>query len=134
MSTRYEHNPENGWPKSNGMTVPDGYFENFTRRMMQQLPDRERESESTSRPRRKLWLTIKPYVYMAAMFAGIYLMLNIFTLTTGLRDDQSAAATGGSLLAEVVNTGTSSYVDEYISMSDYDLYNDLYEAGYEIPE
>ncbi len=133
MSTAYEHNPENGWPKSNGMTVPDGYFEDFTRRMMQQLPDRERETES-ERPRRKLWLTLRPYVYMAAMFAGIYLMLNIFTLTTGLRGDKNAAASEGTLLAEVVNTGTSSYVDEYISMSNYDLYNDLYEAGYEIPE
>lgn len=124
-----KHNPEEGWPKTNGMTVPDGYFEDFARRMMECIPDEPVRKPEIIKP--SLWQRVRPYVYMAAMFAGIYLMLNIFTLTTGIRGPKSEASVN-TMFAEVVNTGTQSYVDDYISVSDYDLFNELYESGYEI--
>jgi len=126
--------PEKGWPKSNGMTVPEGYFDDFARRMMARIPD---EVPAATEPKRTTWQIIRPYVYMAAMFAGVYLLMNIFTLTAGLRGQQ--AETQAPVLAELVNTGTASYVDDYLSMSDLgssddELYDELYEAGYEFPE
>lgn len=131
MNEKSQHNPEAGWPRSNGMRVPEGYFDDFRERMMAKIPT-EVPAEAPA-PRRTLWMKVRPYVYMAAMFAGIYLMLNIFTLGAGLRG-QAKDDARSALLADVVNSGTMSYVDEYISMSDYDLYDDLYEAGYEVPE
>lgn len=131
MSTPDNKQSEYGWPKTNGMTVPEGYFEDFARRMMDRIPA---EVAPTVEVRRTVWQKIRPYVYMAAMFAGIYLMLNIFSLATGMRDAVAPRQPSGALLAEVVNSGTVTYVDDYLTVSDIDLYNDLYESGYEIPE
>ncbi|MCM1310732.1 MAG: hypothetical protein NC301_06885 [Bacteroides sp.] len=119
-----------GWPRNDGRTVPEGYFEDFNRRMLQRLP---MEVSAVTEPKRTVWQKIRPYVYMAAMFAGVYLMMNIFTLTTGIRNVAQGQDTS-SLLAELVTTGNSNYVDEYVSMSDPYLYDDLYELGIEIPE
>lgn len=131
MSDISKHNPKAALPKNNGMTVPEGYFDDFRKRMMDRIPAEVPAVASV--PRKTLWMKVRPYVYMAAMFAGIYLMLNIFTLTTGLRGEKTDTASV-PLLAEVVNTSTTSYVDDYISVTDYDLYDQLYEAGFEIPE
>lgn len=58
-----------------GLTVPDGYFEELNARIMSNLPsypEAPRHVEMTS------WQRVKPYVYLAAMFAGIWLMMNMF--------------------------------------------------------
>lgn len=113
------------FPKSNGMTVPEGYFSDFQRRMMEALP--ELPAAEVPKPRSK-WQIIRPYVYMAAMFAGIYLMLNIFSLTGGFSRNEQPQ------YAEVVNEQTLAYVNDYVSLTDIDLYDDLYEAGITLPE
>lgn len=68
---------------SAGMSVPDGYFEDFAQAIMSKLPYREELEnpaavEEAERPR-TLWQKARPYVYMAAMFAGVWCMLQIFT-------------------------------------------------------
>lgn len=118
------------WPKGDGRTVPEGYFDDFARRMMEKLPE---QAVPEMKPRRSTWQIIRPYVYMAAMFAGVYLLMNIFTLTTGVRNAVSSPDSS-SLLAELVNPSTSSYVEEYLNVSDPFLYDDLFEAGFEIPD
>ncbi|MDE6310971.1 MAG: hypothetical protein K2L96_04040 [Muribaculaceae bacterium] len=70
-----------------GMTVPEGYFAEFTRRMAASLPERPelehpREQAALERAQRSLWQRVRPYAYMAAMFAGIWLMLQVFTLVS----------------------------------------------------
>ncbi len=112
-------------PKSNGMTVPEGYFDDFQRRMMERLPAEVPVAEPAVRSK---WQMLRPYVYLAAMFAGIYLLMNIFTLTGGLTQ------TAVPQFADVVNDQTLAYVDEYISYNDIDLYDDIYEAGLSLPE
>lgn len=67
------------------------------------------------------------------MFAGVYLMMNIFTLTAGLRNAAESSDASG-LMAELMAPGATAYVDEYVAMSDSYFYDDLYEAGIEIPE
>ena len=55
--------------------VPEGYFESFTSRMLEQLP----EYPAKPAPRQlSRWQRIKPYVYLAAMFAGIWCMMQVF--------------------------------------------------------
>lgn len=56
-------------------SVPEGYFESFKGRMMSSLP------EYPEKPRKKeltAWQRVKPYVYLAAMFAGVWCMMQIF--------------------------------------------------------
>ena len=55
--------------------TPEGYFENFTNGIMSQLPDVVREDSSISV---NWWQRMRPWVYMAAMFTGIALMIRIF--------------------------------------------------------
>lgn len=55
--------------------IPDGYFDSFTDRMMDKLPERTFEEESGKVV--SLWDRVKPLVYLAAMFAGIALMFGI---------------------------------------------------------
>lgn len=56
-------------------TVPEGYFKSFKERMMESLPE---YPEKPKKPDLTLWQRIKPYVYLAAMFAGIWCMMQIF--------------------------------------------------------
>lgn len=128
--------PESGWPRSNGMTVPEGYFATFAEQMMAKLPVDEPQPKVIEIPRKSLWQTLRPYVYMAAMFAGIWLMMNMFSFVTPAAGPlQGGAESGASLLADVVSSGADTYVSEYFStVSDYDLYDDLYDAGFDIPE
>ncbi len=125
----FEENTK-GWPKSDGRTVPEGYFDDFARRIMAQIPEEVCAKEEA---KRTVWQKIRPYVYMAAMFAGVYLMMNIFTLTTGIRGATESNDTS-ALLAELTTPGSAAYVEEYVNMSVSYFYDDLYEAGFEISE
>lgn len=58
--------------------VPDGYFEAMINEVMAKLPEQEQEQRYVRMTR---WEKLKPYVYLAAMFAGIWLMMNIFGRT-----------------------------------------------------
>ncbi|MDR1683103.1 MAG: hypothetical protein LBS25_06925 [Candidatus Symbiothrix sp.] len=59
----------------NPFTTPEGYFDGLTDRIMSQLPERNVESPKII----PLWDRVKPWMYMAAMFTGIALMINLFT-------------------------------------------------------
>ena len=50
-----------------GYKVPEGYFADFTSKMMEALP--EKKIEEHRKPTR--WMRIRPFVYMAAMFGGV---------------------------------------------------------------
>ncbi|MDE6427459.1 MAG: hypothetical protein K2K59_00720 [Muribaculaceae bacterium] len=117
-----------------GMTVPEGYFDSFAERMMAQLP--ADEPQVVELPRRSLWSTVRPYVYMAAMFAGIWLMMNMFSWFGPVKAPMQSPASPQSLLAELVATPQSEgYVADYVSdISDYALYDDLYNSGFDIPD
>lgn len=55
--------------------VPEGYFESFKSKLMESLPDYPDKPIEKQLSR---WQRIKPYVYLAAMFAGIWCMMQIF--------------------------------------------------------
>lgn len=61
--------------RKHGMKVPGNYFADFTEKMTESLP--EREFPELVQP--SLWLRVRPWIYMAAMFAGIWLMMKMFT-------------------------------------------------------
>ena len=67
------------------MKVPEGYFADFAAHMRTALPERPEieHPETICTAPRTMWEKVRPYVYMAAMFAGIWLMLQVFTITGG---------------------------------------------------
>lgn len=108
-----------------GMTVPEGYFEQFASRMESRLA----ELPATEAPRPVkggLWYTVRPYVYMAAMFAGIWCMMHIFNFMGSNNVDLSIES------HPVVATALSNdeFVEEYIipDAGGYDLMEQLYES------
>ena len=126
-------NPESKFPKSDGMTVPPGYFADLRRQMMEKLPESQPQTPVLEMPRRSsTWEKVRAYVYMAAMFAGVWCMMQMFHLM-GSGEQAGAPAMDQSLLAEVVSN--DAYLADYLGdMTAYDLYNDLYESGFEFDE
>ena len=104
-------------------TVPEGYFENLTQNIMASLP--QQDSLTQSPVTVTLWMRIKPYIYMAAAFAGIFFCLEC---ATGLnKNNQELSAQSDQ---------TVIYSDEYIDsfletamIDDYTLYYSLVESG-----
>ena len=89
--------------------TPEGYFENFTNGIMSQLPDVVREDSVSINWRQR----VRPWIYMAAMFAGIALMLRLFTGSpTTLNGIKNHASEG-------FNLTSSSDIDDY-----YQYYED----------
>lgn len=116
-----------------GMTVPEGYFEQFAEKMSAMLPpnDLEMQPVMEQKPRTR-WQQLRPFVYMAAMFAGIWCMMKMFTMMQTTQNGISQPVATESYTLAASTTIPDEYYD-YI-WSDYnesDLLEDLYDAGYD---
>lgn len=117
---------------NSGETVPEGYFDSFRERMKASLPDREWQfdtpASATVSKGRAFWLKVRPYAYMAAMFAGIWCMMNMFDLARSGRTDD--VTNSPSLLAALDN---ETFVNDYVvnNIEESQLYDDLYESGFD---
>jgi len=69
--------------KADPFKVPEGYFENFVIDITSKLPEHPVEKTKTI----NLWEKVKPWVYMAAMFAGVALTINLFSKESDNRQD-----------------------------------------------
>lgn len=95
------------------MTVPEGFFESFAEQMAAKLPENpDAEHPVVLRPK-TTWQRLRPYVYLAAMFAGIWCMLKMFTLMT--------PAAGVDLSIDNNSVLTSALSDDHFI---YDYIND----------
>lgn len=65
--------------KDSGMRVPEGYFPNLEKHIMESLPPYKKKERIVELSR---WQRVKPYVYLAAMFCGIWLMMKVFHTAT----------------------------------------------------
>lgn len=61
-------------------SVPDGYFDTMREEVMSKLPEYPAVQKSVDL---STWQRIKPYVYLAAMFAGIWCMMQVFHRVSG---------------------------------------------------
>ncbi len=69
--------------RKDGMTVPEGYFADFQQRMEGMLPfNEDAESPRKLQAPRSFWEKVRPFVYMAAMFAGVWCMVKMFSMLT----------------------------------------------------
>lgn len=115
------------------MTVPEGYFENFAREMEQKLPRQPWEDEAQGTPvvmPRTMWQKIRPYVYMAAMFAGIWCMMKGFDMMRSHTSAASPFETNAHLASAITN---DSFMGDYITStaSETDFYDELFEEGFD---
>ena len=114
--------------RRDGMTVPDGYFADFAKRMAAELPERpELAAMGVARAPRSLWDRVKPYVYMAAMFAGVWCMLKMFTSVAG--SQQLAPMGSNPVMAEAF--GNEDFMNTYVydEFSDRDVMDQMLEDG-----
>ncbi len=121
--------------RRDGMTVPEGYFADFAARMADSLPTIpfEQEGEATVklvRAPRTLWQRVRPYVYMAAMFAGVWCMLKMFTNLTSTGSDQYLQPS--ATLAEALSNDT--FFDEFVidDVNQYDLMDEMMDNGVDV--
>ena len=68
-----------------GFRVPDGYFDDVFAKLSASLPEREVAKPAPM----TRWQRIKPYVYLAAMFAGIWCMMKMFYMMTSMPEAMS---------------------------------------------
>lgn len=101
--------------KDSGFKVPEGYFEDFASKMEKIIP--EHEVIPVVKP--TTWSRIRPYVYMTAMFAGIWCMMWIFNDLAG---GNNGTKFNSSIVAGFKNEAN---VDEFMlhgDVSEYDIY------------
>lgn len=111
---------------SDGMTVPEGYFADFAAKMETMLP--EREHKIVEMPR-STWQKIRPYAYLAAMFAGIWCMLQMFALMGGASG--SMTLDNNPVLADAIND--DSFMEYYdMPIDEWDMLDDLYASGLDV--
>ena len=95
--------------------MPENYFNDFNKRMADMLPDVE-ITPIDIKP--TWWQRVKPLAYMAAMFAGVWCMMSVFSHFTSNSNLSSVQA-----VAEKLNDDKSNLEDFIMSgsVSDYDI-------------
>lgn len=88
MKTRFDKLQE--IDKTNPFSVPENYFSEFNKEIMDLLPEKEFVAPKTV----SMWDRVKPWVYMAAMFIGFYFIINfLMPERTGTDDTINTAST-----------------------------------------
>lgn len=105
--------------RGNSFKVPEGYFEQLTERTMNMLPEMEiPEAKKVS-----LFQRVQPWLYMAAMFAGLIFFIKI--LVGGDIDSKSAAGDSTLIASTHVNV-----IDLQDQQSEEDVYIQYIEESY----
>ena len=112
---------------SAGMNVPDGYFASFAENMAAMLPERPELSQApVAEAPRTMWERLRPYVYMAAMFAGIWLMLQMFVSIDHGRS--LAPVEDNPVLADALSTEDFVFDYVYPDLDERDIVDDMLET------
>lgn len=115
-----------------GMTTPPGYFAMFNKAMAQRLPVNpaaENPAGENSHSR-TLWQKFGPYISMAAMFAGVWCMTQLFGL---MRNDSNSLSIENNQVLTAALSNNDFYTDYVVSSVDeYDLLDVLYEQGVDL--
>ena len=106
--------------------VPEGYFEGFTDQLMSRIPEKTvSEPETIS-----IYTRIKPFLYLAAMFVGAMIMLNVIgKKNSGSSGDDNGTPVNAGLVSSVndhVVTNEDAEFLEYIE----EMYVDKYALSY----
>lgn len=90
-------------------TVPQDYFEELDSRIMQALPKETPQAEPV---RITAWMRLKPYVYMAAAFAGLFFGIDFF-----VGFDKGSAQGDGNVASSEFTIYSDDYIDSFLDES-----------------
>ena len=90
----------------NPFKVPDNYFAQFNEEIMNRLPEKEVVVPEPI----SLWDRAKPWVYLAAMFIGLYIMIN-FLVNTPVGNNKA----GEQLTSQQLLSSSSDHAENYWS-------------------
>ncbi len=108
----------------NSFRVPEGYFENLTSQVMNQLPPKEKPVIIQKEPTR--FERLKPWLYMAAMFVGAAFIIRIASSTPSSIENNSLQADEAEAEMRYINMSVNNSM-----MDDYALYVYLADAAIE---
>lgn len=116
--------------RKSGMTTPDNYFADFAEKMIQSLP--EKKEPIITQPV-TTWQRIRPFVYLVAMFAGVWCMVKMVNLITSNPASGLSQSTE-QIVAEAIQD--ESFIEEYCyeDFSEYTILETMYEEGYDVDE
>ena len=109
---------------TNPFTVPEGYMEGLTERIMSQLPEKPEERAK----RISLMDRVRPWLYMAAVFAGLGLFFKV------LVGPEDKAAKTDSLLVKTEVSPASVSALQAVEDEEYLEYLEEQYAGYILAE
>ena len=102
--------------------VPEGYFEHFTENFMARLPEKQVEKTKIISFSERM----KPLLYLAAMFAGALILINIFNYN---KKDDPIGSAGTSVVTSAGNTTEHSDDAEFLEYIE-DMYADKFALSY----
>lgn len=114
---------------SDGMLTPPAYFDRFNASMPDKLPynpEAETSSVNTTSAR-TWWQASRPFIYMAAMFMGVWCMTKMFSL---MKEQSPSLPFGNNdVLATALNN--NDFYNDYVvdDINEYDLLSDMYDNG-----
>lgn len=115
-------NKLNNIEKKNPFRVPDGYFEEFNKNIMERLPEKEQVATKVS-----LWKMAEPWLYLAAMFVGGYLMIQVFMTATGNSPKDNVVADNKTATTEIEDwSNIQISEEEFYQYLEEQLVNDGY--------
>ncbi|MDR1201446.1 MAG: hypothetical protein LBL58_07450 [Tannerellaceae bacterium] len=109
------NNPERLLKGPAPFNVPEGYFENFTSRMMSRLPEKKYEQPKKV----TLMQHVRPWLYMAAVFAGLGLF---FKVVVGLGYSSATLSAGQAEVDEDYLEYVESQYASYILAEEMEIY------------
>ena len=104
--------------------VPEGYFENLTQDIMAALPQQESIYSTTIKV--TPWMRIRPYIYVAAAFAGIFFCIKAAVGINSRNNNAEVAQT------EETTIYSDEYIDSFLEtamIDDYTLYYTFVESN-----
>lgn len=108
-----------------GFRVPDDYFEQTFDKIAASLPERKPATPVRLTP----WQRMRPYVYLAAMFAGIWCMMKMFHIMQNPPEvslDNPPSAVAAAMQTATTDELVLSLMSEESEFeSDYELENSL---------
>lgn len=102
--------------RKDGYAVPEGYFDELYVKMHERLPE---YPERPIAPKLSRWQSLRPYIYLAAMFLGIWCMMKVFSdITTGFNNMEHEVPENVILAVSDKSTGDYLMAVESENMSD----------------
>ncbi len=116
--------------RTTGFEVPEGYFDKMRAEVMEKLPPMEMPEPMVNR---SFWQKVKPYVYLAAMFAGIWMMMNMFNRVMPF-DRVNLEQLPEHIAMAMTESDVSDLVPDEGFVDEYDLVEDVVEQYSDIDE